>query len=56
MDVQLVENVQNLHGKSPQECCKGLEIDKDDCQRRFSVSERHSVSATTISTQTAHNP
>ena len=32
MDVQLVQNAKNLHGKPPQEGYEGLEINEDECQ------------------------
>ena len=57
VDVQLVQNVQNLHEKNTpaQEGCEGLEIDKDDRQGGV-VRASGSASTTTISIQTAHNP
>jgi len=32
VDVKLVQNAKNLHGKPLQEGCEGLEIDKDERQ------------------------
>ena len=57
MDVQLVQNVQNLHEKKntpTQEGYEGLEIDEDDCQGGV-VRASGSASTTAISIQTAYN-
>jgi len=32
VDIQLVQNAKNLHGKTLQEGCKGLKIDEDEHQ------------------------
>jgi len=42
VDIQLVQNVQNLHEKkNPQirEGCEALEINEDDCQGKCGESE-----------------
>jgi len=58
VDVQLVQNVQNLHKKKntpAQEGCEGLEIDEDNCQGGV-VRVSGSASTTAISIQIAYNP
>jgi len=47
VDIQLVQNVQNLHEKKnpqTQEGCEALEIDKDDRQGKCGESEQHGAS------------
>ena len=55
VDVQLVQNAKNLHGKPLQEGCEGLESMKTNVGG-VGASERHSASATAISDQTSHDP